>query len=316
MTWAAAIEKSTNLSELEAIVEKGKDTFVEVGMALMRIRDAKLYKTTHDSWEKYCKDRWKWGRNYADKLARAAAVSADLIELGTMVPNERVARQLSLVPEADRKLVLADATALAGGTPTAAQVREAIELRADGKAKSPSIQDMRTPRWFFDALQAAVSMKFKLDAYASPHNAMCPVFYTIEDDGNVKPWVDETFANPRFKKADKAGMYLCLKQAVAMQDLGLRSCVVGPVGCSQDWFHELAIQGTTLAPDCRINWDEPDGEPTDGADRDTNAFVFGKGWKNQNWKKGEFRVRQLKIKHLAPAPRVVERKYIPMGPEE
>lgn len=308
------IEQSTDLHALTEIVRRGKQTTIEVVTALRRIRDAGLYKLTHKSWEAWCAENWWSSKRHADRQI----ASIDVMEnLGPGVPiGGRIARELAAIAPEQRQLVLADATKLAGGTPTAAQVRDAIELRADGKAKSPGEQDMRTPLWLFRALEQIFHVKFKLDAYASPHNALCEKYWTVDDDGNVKPWVDGTFWNPRFKKGDKAGMALATAKAVAEQNLGNLSIGLGPVGCSQEWFHDHGIQGTVFKPDCRINFDEPDGEPTDGADRDSDVYAFGKGWKNQHWKKGEFRVRQLKIKHLVPAPRVVERKYIPMGPEE
>lgn len=141
--WASAIERSTSLVELEAIVEKGRGTFIEVGLALTRIRDARLYKSTHSSWEKYCQHRWGWGRNYADKLARSAAVAAELAEAGTIVPNEALARQLVSVPPEERAAVLAEAHELAqGGKPTAKLVDAVTALRGMTKDEQRAlIQD-------------------------------------------------------------------------------------------------------------------------------------------------------------------------------
>ncbi len=49
---------SRSLAQLEAIVEKGKTTFIEVGMALREIRDGRLYKKKGSQ------------RNYAHESAR------------------------------------------------------------------------------------------------------------------------------------------------------------------------------------------------------------------------------------------------------
>lgn len=44
---------------LERKVER---TFYEAGMALMQLRDRRLYRTTHNSFEEYCRDRFNYTR--------------------------------------------------------------------------------------------------------------------------------------------------------------------------------------------------------------------------------------------------------------
>ena len=136
---------------------------------------------------------------------------------------------------------------------------------------------------------------FALDGYADESNHLCDRFYTREQDGNTSPWFDVTFANPEFKKGETAGMALCVEQAVKQAGRGIRSCVIGPAICSQDWAHEFAIRGTIWFPDTRISYDLPTGEPTAGADRDSDVMTFGREHENPNWKKGEFRVRALHV---------------------
>lgn len=47
-----------NLSQLEAIAQHGLDAYVEVGDALAEIRDRRLYRDSHRSFESYVRDRW------------------------------------------------------------------------------------------------------------------------------------------------------------------------------------------------------------------------------------------------------------------
>lgn len=79
-----------SLEENEAIIERGLATFIEVGNALAEIRDNRLYRESHGTFEGYCRDRWGWNRNYANKVISAA-------DVGTNVPidNEGQARALS-----------------------------------------------------------------------------------------------------------------------------------------------------------------------------------------------------------------------------
>ena len=69
------------LEQCEAIIERGLQTFYEVGKALQEIRDAKLYRDTHQSFATYCRERWQMGRNYAYKQIQASTVVDNLTVL-------------------------------------------------------------------------------------------------------------------------------------------------------------------------------------------------------------------------------------------
>lgn len=296
-----AISLSTDLHALEQIVEKGKRTFVEVGAALLRIREGRLYRLTHSSWETYCQQRWGWGRGRANNLIAASTAAASVSDVvRTRAMSESSARELAKVPEERRAEVLD----LLPGAPTAATIRETAEELdlLPPQQKRKSVQTRRTPRWFFDALNESFG-PFQLDAYASPENALCERFYTKDDDANSRAWCDVTFANPPFEK-----MAPVLAQAVAQaEEQEIRSVVLAPIGCSQRWFHELAIRGTVFVPDCRINFDDADGQPTGagcdepGADRDTIVIAFGGRHGNLAMaRRGRFRAQRLEVAHLRP----------------
>lgn len=50
------------LSECESIIKQGLTTFLDVGRALAQIRERRLYRETHKTFERYCKDVWDLGR--------------------------------------------------------------------------------------------------------------------------------------------------------------------------------------------------------------------------------------------------------------
>ncbi|HET7037948.1 MAG TPA: hypothetical protein VFI42_19905, partial [Thermomicrobiaceae bacterium] len=67
------------LAELEAVIERGVPTFMEVGQALAEIRDARLYRETHTTFEAYCRERWGFTSSRARQLigaSRQATVTA------------------------------------------------------------------------------------------------------------------------------------------------------------------------------------------------------------------------------------------------
>ena len=59
------VRQIRGLQELEAIIEKGQRTFLEVGKALREIRDGRLYKKSYSSFEEYCQMRWGMARRTA-----------------------------------------------------------------------------------------------------------------------------------------------------------------------------------------------------------------------------------------------------------
>ncbi len=66
------------LSEYEQIIRTGLDTFVEVGNALYKIANQRLYRTTYATFELYCRDKWKFTARHANRLMLAAAVNENL----------------------------------------------------------------------------------------------------------------------------------------------------------------------------------------------------------------------------------------------
>lgn len=145
--------------------------------------------------------------------------------------------------------------------------------------KPVSDQNRRTPPWLVKKLEAYLGRKFVLDAAASKDNAVVRRFYDEAKNGLAQPWVDGTFNNPPFKRF---GDWI-EKAYTEAAEKNIEVCVVGPVGASQSWFHEYAKLGTVLAPDERISfYDSATGLPTRGADRDTNIYLFGPRWWNEN----------------------------------
>jgi hypothetical protein len=107
------IEKAT-LQELEAIIERGRETFCEVGTALMRIRDGRLYRETLNSsgekcktFEEYCRERWGMERRHAYRLMESAKVVENVshVTQNAIPTSERVVRPLtSLPPDQQREV--------------------------------------------------------------------------------------------------------------------------------------------------------------------------------------------------------------------
>lgn len=61
------------LAELEALIQGGLRTFIEVGRALLEIRDRRLYRDAgYTEFDTYCRQRWGWTEGYATRNIQAA----------------------------------------------------------------------------------------------------------------------------------------------------------------------------------------------------------------------------------------------------
>jgi hypothetical protein len=127
--------ESRALIEHEAVIERGLTTFTEVGNALLAIREQRLYRAEHDTFEGYCRERWGFNDRRASQLIAAAATVSTIVETGLPAPaNEHQARALAAVPEAQRAEVWRETVDRTGGKPTAAAIRDthrAAELRKE-----------------------------------------------------------------------------------------------------------------------------------------------------------------------------------------
>jgi ParB family chromosome partitioning protein len=118
------VTETTQLAELEAVVERGLATFVDVGNALAAIRAARLYRATHGTFEDYCRERWGWARQRAYQMIEAAQVMANVKNFGQMPANDAQARPLArLEPEEQR-----------------AAWGRAVETAPDGKVTAAHVQ--------------------------------------------------------------------------------------------------------------------------------------------------------------------------------
>jgi hypothetical protein len=83
----------SRLAELEQVIDHGLQIFVEVGRALQEVRDGRLYRETHETFEAYLDGRWGMSRSRGYRLIDAAAV-AEIVSPNGDIANEAQAREL------------------------------------------------------------------------------------------------------------------------------------------------------------------------------------------------------------------------------
>jgi hypothetical protein len=162
-----SLEEKDRFAQLEAIVQKGLETFTEVGAALLEIRDRKLYREGYGTFEDYCRSRWTMSGSYAHKIIDAVDVVSDLTKLDNcpvLPSSENVARQLVSLSPTDRGIVWEEAVKGANGKePTA----EALKAKADELIK-PEERQKRKRKNEIDRMLEANGLRRAFDGSVVP----------------------------------------------------------------------------------------------------------------------------------------------------
>jgi hypothetical protein len=125
----------TRLPELETIIERGQQTFVEVGAALLEIRDSRLYREQYSSFDDYTRERWGWSRVHAHRVIEASEVIGAL-PIGSRPANEAQARELAKAKDPEvMHAVMAQVTET-GQPVTARVIKDAVEERLNPEVES------------------------------------------------------------------------------------------------------------------------------------------------------------------------------------
>lgn len=193
--------ESTVLSTYEAIIKKGLNSFIEVGSALMRIRDGKLYRETFANFEDYCREKWQIGRDRAEQLCKAASIVETLPTNVGKPKKESQARELSKIDDpAVRAEVWEEAVAEASKgeegerQPTAKQLKAAASRRSEesadathrqSEARAPSATP---PKWWRETLASNSSNFDRVKKFSPEGKTTDGLLNAIEQ---VERWLEK-----------------------------------------------------------------------------------------------------------------------------
>lgn len=126
--------EQTELERHEATIRAGKHVWIQVGTALAAIRDGRLYRATHKTFEAYCQEVHDFTHQRADQLVIAAATYTAMADdkhvCQDLLPeNPLQAVALAKAPAAERAEVLREAAERTGGL-TAKNIESVIIERA------------------------------------------------------------------------------------------------------------------------------------------------------------------------------------------
>ena len=235
------------LSECEGIIERGLSTFVEVGNALLEIRDSRLYRESHATFEDYCRERWGMARQRANRLIEAATVVGNLEEISSKLPmTESHARELAAIEPPLRASVWERALETAPeGRVTAAHVREvAREFTPIPANRLAPLMSSASDEWYTPVREVELSRTvlgcIDLDPATSKlanQTVRAARIFTREDDGLAHEWRGRVFLNPPY--GDVIGQWT--QKLVAEFEAGRVSSAVAllPGRIDTAWFQPL-----------------------------------------------------------------------------
>ncbi|MEN9568371.1 MAG: hypothetical protein RLZZ69_3567, partial [Cyanobacteriota bacterium] len=124
---------------LERKVERA---FYEAGMALMQLRDRRLYRTTHATFEEYCRDRFDYTRRRPYQLIEAALIYENLIQecvkfLHILPTKEGQVQPLSQLEREEQPEAWITAVEEAGGKVPPGKIVKNVVQRIKDKERPP-----------------------------------------------------------------------------------------------------------------------------------------------------------------------------------
>ena len=184
-TVETAQDVTRELANQEARIAAGLTAFQEVGDALLKIKEAKLYRQTYTTWESYLQSRWGMSDSQSMRLISASQICREIAASGVTPPQiESHARELRIVPEGERAKVWQEITTeIPAEQLTAEQIADKVAERVKRKPKrarhkKPANVKLKGKGWKVTierttaSVDVVVALQEAIDAYqAKPRRA-------------------------------------------------------------------------------------------------------------------------------------------------
>lgn len=226
------IDESHELERCEVVIKQGLQTFIEVGQALMTIREKRLYRIGFKTFEDYCVERWSMDKRHANRLIQASETISNLGPMGPVLPqSERQTRPLTSLEPEIQKEVWTEVVKTHSDNITAAKVQTVVndwkpvdfEVK-EAKANpmfSPDIEviiedkklkahvsnnsgenEWYTPECYIESARLVMG-NIDLDPASSEianQTVNANLFYSQEEDGLSKEWFGNVWMNPPYSQ--------------------------------------------------------------------------------------------------------------------
>lgn len=261
-----AVEVRT-LADLEAVIERGVQTFVEVGEALREISERRLYREQgFSTFEEYCRKRWGWQRRHGYELMQAAEVVSNVRSNAQSLPSLTQAVQLAPLTPTEQREVAAKTDF---STKTVAELREEIKaLKNSGNQKERvRAEKMEASLDFCDKLSEAADVlavhysSESAEWYTPPEiiarvvlvlggidldpcsnssgepNVSASQRFTVSDDGLSHPWEGRVYMNPPYGRVIDAWAEKLVSEYHAGRTT--QAIALVPARVDTDWFRRF-----------------------------------------------------------------------------
>lgn len=207
-----SLDKAKQLEQCERSIEKGLQTFIEVGEALLQIRDAQLYRQSHNTFEEYCLKKWDISVRQSQRLINASIVVNNLKESDQLVAlptSEYQVRSLApLPPEQQRQIWEAVATTQEPitGSRVQAMAQELQQEKTNSFSKNrEALFTSTSEEWYTPnkVIQPTLAVLKVIDLDPCSNSKEQPTipannYYTKEDDGLNQTWKGKVYINPPY----------------------------------------------------------------------------------------------------------------------
>lgn len=248
------------LKELEHVIEEGLTTFVRVGRALQEIRNRRLYRETHRTFEDYCRERFGIGRHYAYRQIRGAEITAVLDDVDScqqtdrLPANEAQARPLTTVEPMEARRAWAMAVEAAGDSqPTSSEVAAAVRRvtenedavssdERDGVHFSSESDEWLTPPAIVERVLEVLN-RIDLDPCAASRSSPtvpAETHFTAANDGLDHQWFGKVYLNPPYGREIRRWVEKLVLEYESQSSGSVEEAVaLAPARTDTAWFRRL-----------------------------------------------------------------------------
>jgi DNA modification methylase len=260
------LKDHARLTQLEDVIATSRRWAIEEAKALRTIRDQRLYRATHPTFETYVEERWDIERAHAYRLCSWAEVIETVSPIGDVPQRETHARPLyGLMPEQQRDCWRA--VCRTSATPTASLVSEVVEAHLRGKTQPKAEQAPQRANGTVvhadarDGLATLRDGSVDLLLFSPPYAEQRKRDYPSVPEREFPGWMTSVFAAARPKLAPRGNILWVAREHVrggVISDYLLRTrLALREVG-----WHEIDV----------IIWSKPDAPPTGRTDRPRRAY--------------------------------------------
>ncbi|MGY4098639.1 hypothetical protein ACW2Q0_03605 [Nocardia sp. R16R-3T] len=186
--------EQAQLTACESSIDGLRVAFWAAGRALQIVRDGRLYRERHASFDEYVEQRWEMQRSYAHKLIRAWPLAAKLHPVAPAINEGQVRELLPVAAQHGEDAAITVYTTIAGAGDvkvTAGKLREAVALLPERFDKAEVVALLQA--WLRGELRDESNVR-AVDLFAAVESRFVALTRRIVKGSNNDPVAAREFA--------------------------------------------------------------------------------------------------------------------------